>query len=98
MDRADAAGFGVAAVGHVALFAALSLGFATTRLPVPKSDPIEVELVDEVGLESTSPTLSAEAPRAMSARRMPSPPSGTATSSTNTWPCASIEIETGRWS
>jgi outer membrane biosynthesis protein TonB len=59
MDRADATGFGVAALGHVALFAALSVGFAATRLPVPKSDPIEVELVEEVGLESAAPIPSA---------------------------------------
>ncbi|HEX6376854.1 MAG TPA: TonB C-terminal domain-containing protein [Allosphingosinicella sp.] len=62
MDRADATGFGVAAAGHLALFVALSLGFATARLPVPKNDPIEVELVDEVGLASTAPAPSAEAP------------------------------------
>lgn len=62
MDRADAAGFGVAALGHVALLAALSFGFAATRLPVPRSDPIEVELVEEVGLESSAPMPAAKAP------------------------------------
>lgn len=81
MDRADATGFGVAALGHAALFAALSAAFATTRLPVPKSDPIEVELVDEVGLESLSPTPSVEAPAPLLAPEegppapaMPAPP------------------------
>jgi hypothetical protein len=55
MDRAEAAGFGIAAAGHLALLAALSLGFAASRLPPPRSDPIEVSFVDEVGLESTAP-------------------------------------------
>ena len=62
MDRAEAAGLGIATAGHLALLAALSLGFAATRLPIPKSDPIEVSFVDEVGLASSSPKPSAEAP------------------------------------
>jgi outer membrane biosynthesis protein TonB len=61
MDRAEATGFGIAFAGHAALFAALSLGLATVHMPV-RNDPIEVSIVDEVGLESTSPTPSAEAP------------------------------------
>ena len=47
MDRAEAAGLGVATAGHVALLAALTFGLAATRLPAPKSDPIEVSFVDE---------------------------------------------------
>lgn len=62
MDRAEAAGFGIAAGGHLALLAALSLGFAATRLPAPRHDPIEVSFVDEVGLESTAPLRAAPAP------------------------------------
>jgi len=62
MDRADATGFGVAAAGHLALLVALSVGFAGARLPVAGNDPIEVSLVDEVGLESISPTPSAQPP------------------------------------
>lgn len=58
MDRAEVTGLGVATAGHVALLVALSLGFASTRLPVTKSDPIEVSFVDEVGLESTAPSPS----------------------------------------
>jgi hypothetical protein len=61
MDRAEAAGFGVAAAGHLALLAALSLGFAATRLPPARSDPIEVSFVDEVALESAAPLRSAPA-------------------------------------
>jgi outer membrane biosynthesis protein TonB len=73
MDRAELAGLGVATAGHLALLAALSLGFAATRLPVPKSDPIEVELVEEVGLESTSPTPT-NAPPAPLLAAEPGPP------------------------
>ena len=62
MDRAEAGGFGIAAAGHVALFAALTLGFASTQLPVSKNDPIEIAFVDEVGLESEAPVVSAEMP------------------------------------
>lgn len=58
MDRAEVAGLGVATAGHAALLVALSLGFASTRLPVTKSDPIEVSFVEEVGLESTAPSPS----------------------------------------
>jgi outer membrane biosynthesis protein TonB len=81
MDRADAAGFGVAAAGHVALFALLSAGFASTRVPMPKGDPIEVSFVDEVGLESRSPTPSAVEPAPLAGPQdappepaMPAPP------------------------
>jgi hypothetical protein len=62
MDRAEATGLGVATAGHVALLAILTYGLATTRLPVAKSDPIEVAFVDEAQLESASPDPSREAP------------------------------------
>lgn len=81
IDRAEAAGLGVATIGHAALLVALSLGFAATRLPAPKSDPIEVSFVEEVGLESTSPAPAAEAPAPLLAPEegppapaMPAPP------------------------
>jgi hypothetical protein len=67
MDRTEANGFGVALAGHVALLAALSAGFAVPRKPVAKSQPIEVSFVDEVGLESSSPTPAAEAPAPLQA-------------------------------
>jgi len=63
MDRAEATGLGVAAAGHLALLAALSLGFAATRLPPPRSEPIEVSFVDEVAPQSTAPSAEAPAPR-----------------------------------
>jgi len=62
MDRAEATGLGVATVSHAALLAALSVGFATTRLPTPRNDPLEVSFVEEVGLESTAPAPSAAEP------------------------------------
>ena len=75
MERAEATGLGVAAAGHVALFAALSLGFASTQLPMPKSDPIEIAFVDEVGLESQAPVVSTEVPApALGQPEAPLPP------------------------
>jgi outer membrane biosynthesis protein TonB len=81
MDRAEVAGLGVATAGHAGLLIALSLGFAATKLPLPKSDPIEVSFVEDVGLESTSPTPAAEAPAPLLAPEegppapaMPAPP------------------------
>lgn len=62
MDRAEATGLGVATAGHLALLAALSLGFAATRLPPPRSEPIEVSFVEEAAPVSTAPAPSAEAP------------------------------------
>lgn len=58
MDRAETTGLGVAVAGHVALLAALTLGFANSRLPLVQNDPIEVSFVDETGLESVAPTSS----------------------------------------
>jgi outer membrane biosynthesis protein TonB len=80
MDRAEAAGLGLAAAAHAALLVALSFGFAAVQLP-PRSDPIEVSFVDEVGLESASPTPSAVEPASLLAPEagppepaMPAPP------------------------
>jgi outer membrane biosynthesis protein TonB len=62
MDRAEAKGFGAAIAGHALLIAILSAGFATaTRKPI-LSQPMEVAFVEEVGIESTSPTPTSEAP------------------------------------
>ena len=62
MDRAEAAGFGVAAAGHAALLAALSLGFANATLPPAMNAPIEVSFVDEVGLQSAVTEISLDPP------------------------------------
>ena len=65
MDRAEATGFGIAFAGHAALLAVLAFGLATAKIPKPQADPIEVSFVDEVALESQSPTPTAEAPAAL---------------------------------
>jgi hypothetical protein len=71
MDRAEKAGLGVAIVGHLALFALLSLSlFAKTELPKIENPAIEVELVDEVALKSTAPS---PAPAAVPAPDEPEP-------------------------
>lgn len=81
MDRAEAAGLGVATVGHVALLAALTFGLATTQLPTPKSDPIEVSFVEDVALINAAPEPSAAEPAPLLAPEegppepaMPAPP------------------------
>ncbi|QAY77132.1 cell envelope biogenesis protein TolA [Sphingosinicella sp. BN140058] len=64
MDRAEATGFGIAFAGHAALLALLAFGLATAKIPKPQADPIEVSFVDEVALESQSPSPTAEQPAA----------------------------------
>jgi outer membrane biosynthesis protein TonB len=56
MERTEQAGLGIAVVGHVALFGALSLGlFAATRPPIPAARPIDIQIVDNVGPTDTAP-------------------------------------------
>jgi len=65
MNRAEGAGLTIALIGHVALFGILSVGFLATPNPLKlKPTPIEVALVDQVALESTSPTPTNEEPAA----------------------------------
>lgn len=62
IERAEAAGLGVAVLGHLALLAVLSLGlFAATTTP-PVQDAIEVSFVEDVATDSASPTPAAEPP------------------------------------
>jgi outer membrane biosynthesis protein TonB len=61
MEKSERLGLSVAVVGHVALFAALSLGIASrSELKMP-TDPLTVTLTDEVGLVSQSPSPNTEA-------------------------------------
>ena len=53
-DRAELAGTGAALAFHVALIAALSLSLAHVA-KVPEPPAMEVELVDEVGLQAAAP-------------------------------------------
>lgn len=65
IDRAERTGFGVAAAGHVLLFGVLSAGWFASPPPLQlKRQPVEVQLVDETGLESGAPQISTEAPAA----------------------------------
>lgn len=69
MTRSEAGALGIAAIGHLALFGLLSVGFLAT--PNPKkleSVPIEVSLTDQVGLESQAPVPHQED---VAARRSP---------------------------
>ena len=76
MDRAEAAGLGVAVVGHGALLASLSVGFGH-REPAPISAaPIEVSFVDEVGLNSAAPQPSTAPRRCRRWRRRSAPRRG----------------------
>ena len=63
MERAERYGLGVAALGHVALFVALSLSLFSARIPKPPvADTMDVQLVDKVGLTSAAPKVAQEAP------------------------------------
>ena len=73
MDRAEATGFGVATAGHLALLAALSLGFAATRIQPPRQQPIEVSFVEESAPVSSAPEPS-QTPPAAKLAELPGPP------------------------
>lgn len=62
MDKAEATGFGVAVAGHLALLAALSLGFAAATHPPILNQPMEVSFVDDIGLQSAVPEPTVEPP------------------------------------
>ena len=79
MDRTEHAGLGVAVIGHVLLFGALSLGLlATPKLPKIASTPVEVTLTNEVALEQASPAptpaAAVQAPPAPVIAAAPPPP------------------------
>ena len=59
MQRSEMVGLGVAVLGHAALFALLTLSFcAPPKVEPPHTKPIEVSLVDDVGLVATTPEAS----------------------------------------
>ncbi len=56
MQRAEQTGLGLSVLGHVAIFAFLSLGlFAATKPVPPLVEPMDVQIVDKVDLTDTSP-------------------------------------------
>ena len=67
-DRAEWTGIGAALLFHVALIAALSTSLASVK-DVAEPPSMEVELVDEIGLEAAAPT-----PIAQAAAAEPPPP------------------------
>ncbi len=65
MQRAEATGLGVAVVGHALLFGALSLGLMIAPKPIPPlTQPVDIQIVDEVGLTDTAPDPSPVEPAA----------------------------------
>ncbi|HEY1604013.1 MAG TPA: cell envelope biogenesis protein TolA [Allosphingosinicella sp.] len=62
MDRAEATGLGVSTAAHVALFVALSVSLAVTRLPPPTSEPISISFVKDVGMTNAAPQPSPAPP------------------------------------
>jgi hypothetical protein len=76
MTRSEAAGLGVAALGHVLLFGALSLSWLRNAPPLVLNDPVEVQLVDEVGLHSAQPEAAVTPPAPSEAPEVgpPAPP------------------------
>ncbi len=74
MDRVERNGLGLALIGHVALFAALSLSLLKPpKLPVIENDPIEVDLVTKMAEETTAPDPQPTPPAAAKAEE-PTPP------------------------
>lgn len=64
LDRGEGFSLGVAIVGHVLLFVALSLTIAHRTPPVkPVEEVMDVQLVDAVGLRSAAPRPADEAPQ-----------------------------------
>ena len=55
LDRAELAGTGAAIVFHVALIGALSIGLARVTRP-PEPPAMEVEFVEDVGIQAAAPT------------------------------------------
>ncbi|WP_293880736.1 cell envelope biogenesis protein TolA [Sphingomonas sp.] len=65
MDRSEKTGLGLSVAGHVALAVILSLGlFAATKPIVPNTQPIDIQIVDKVGLVDTVPKPSPTPPAA----------------------------------
>ena len=64
MDRGEGTGLALAVAGHVALLALLSASVLAPKPEALKPVPIEVALVEDVGLESTAPTPTSEEPAA----------------------------------
>jgi outer membrane biosynthesis protein TonB len=74
MQRAEQTGLGISVLGHVAIFTILSLGlFAVTKPPVIPPAPMDVQIVDKVGLTDTAPEPPKVAPAQSVAPEVGSP-------------------------
>lgn len=63
MERGERVGLGIATVGHLLLFGILSLGLVSrAKLPPLKNEPMDVVLVDAIGLRAAAPQADAPAP------------------------------------
>jgi hypothetical protein len=62
-DRAEWSGFGAALLFHVALIAAMSMSLASVA-DKPEPPSMEVELVEEVGLQAAAPAATPPPPAA----------------------------------
>ena len=67
MRKGESAGFGLSVIGHIGLLALLSLNLMSVRELPKLSEPMDVMLVDKVGLISAAPKSSQEAPQAAEA-------------------------------
>ncbi len=72
MTRNEGLGLGLAVIGHVVLFALLSLAWLAPKTPPVPSQPIEVSLVDAVALDQHAPA--APEPPSPSTAPEPGPP------------------------
>lgn len=72
MKRGEGVALAAAAIGHLALFALLSLAWSGAPPPPPSSKPVEVSLVDAVALDQQAPP--APEPPAQSAALEQAPP------------------------
>lgn len=67
MRKGEGAGLSLSVIGHIGLLALLSLNLMSARKMPKVSEPMDVMLVDKVGLRSAAPTIAKEAPQAAQA-------------------------------
>ena len=67
MERSERTGLGLSVAGHIGLLVILSLNLMSVRKLPKLSEPMDVMLVDKVGLTSAAPVVAKEAPQAAQA-------------------------------